>query len=107
VSCSPQSVSGRWSPGTASVMDRWVMKWSGRRRASATHRGREDDVTGVWVLLAAAEARRRTPTTGDHWGPMARRTVLQRPGRRCMVNGGTARSRVADWAAMSGHRVAA
>ena len=29
VTCSPQSAPGRWSPGTASVMDRWVMKWPG------------------------------------------------------------------------------
>src|SRR4029453_17059440 len=29
VTCSPQSASGRSSPGTASVMDRCVMKWSG------------------------------------------------------------------------------
>jgi hypothetical protein len=56
---------------------------------------------GVWVLLAAADARRRTPegTNGDQWS-LGRYSRTR--GRRSSVNGGNAPPRLAAGAATSG-----
>jgi hypothetical protein len=77
-------------------------KWSGARDASATHRGREDDLTGVWCcwrLRTPAAGRRPQGTTGDRW-PVDRYSRAR--GRRSIVNGGSAPPRLVAGAAASG-----
>src|SRR6266702_2600074 len=67
VTCSPQSASGRWSPGTASVMERWVMKWPGGAVPVPLVGGGVDDVARADLFdLAAARPRRYLPTNQSH-----------------------------------------